>query len=484
MTDRPNPGAVDRPADSDPNRITANEAAPTTANPQVDPYPGSDTAGPNPATVAAGPNPVGPSPVRPNTVPASEATPSATRESAPAGASPGGPARVGPEPSRDGLTQHHDTTTDRHSKDSNKLSKHSKKVIGKRAFRAFTRDNCTDLAASLTYYSVLALFPALLAMVSLLGLMGQDQKGTDAIVDIVRDIAPGASDSVAEIIAQLNQSGAGTITLIVGLAGALWSASGYVGAFGRALNRIYGVEEGRPFYKLRPWMILITVVIVALVALVAVGLVVSGPVARSIGSAIGMGDTAVTVWNIAKWPVMLGIVILIVALLYWATPNVRRPKFRWLSLGAAIAVLVWIAASAAFGFYIANFSNYNKTYGSLAGVIIFLLWLWITNLALLFGAELDAEIERAHELESGIPAEVTIQLPPRDTKASDKKLAQFDDDVREAKRIRIDSGVPTDEHLRPGQPIGSKDLAAQHQGQPVPPMDQVERSGRSEHPMG
>ena len=186
------------------------------------------------------------------------------------------------------------------------------------------------------------------------------------------------------------------------------------------MNRIYEIDEGRPIWKLRPAMLLVTLITVVLTALVALGLVLTGPAAQAVGDAIGLGSTVVTIWNIAKWPVLLAVVVLIVALLYYATPNVKQPKFRWISVGAVVAILIWVVASAAFGFYVANFASYNKTYGSLAGVIVFLLWLWITNLALLFGAELDAELERGRELQAGMPAEEVIQLPARDTRKSDK----------------------------------------------------------------
>ena len=197
-----------------------------------------------------------------------------------------------------------------------------------------------------------------------------------------------------------------------------------MGAFGRAMNRIYEIQEGRPFWKLRPLMIIITLAAVILAGLVAIGLVVSGPVARAIGEAIGLGDTAVTIWGIVKWPVLLGLAALVVAILYYATPNMQQPKFRWISLGAVVAIITWVIASALFGLYVSQFSNYNKTYGSLAGVIIFLLWLWITNLALLFGAELDAEMERGRQLQAGIAAEDELQLPPRDTRVIDKTCAE------------------------------------------------------------
>ena len=236
----------------------------------------------------------------------------------------------------------------------------------------------------------------------------------------------------------VNAQGAG-LAFVVGLAGAIWSASGYVGAFGRAMNRVYQIDEGRPIWKLRPLVILITVGLVVMAALVLLGLVISGPVARAIGDVVGLGETSVSVWNIVKWPVMLGIVIVMVAVLYYATPNVRQPKFRWVSVGAAVAILVWVLASIAFGFYVSNFSSYNKTYGSLAGIIVFLLWLWITNLALLFGAEVDAELERARQLRSGIQAEETLQLPPRDTRNSEKAEDKLEKKVEEGRQLRLEA---------------------------------------------
>ena len=322
------------------------------------------------------------------------------------------------------------------------LTSRSWKFILKKTVREFSADQCLDLAAALTFYAVLALFPAILALVSLLGLIGSDQQGTGALMDIVKQVAPGAADTVEGVVTQLSQSHAAGFAVVIGLAGALWSASGYIGAFGRALNRIYEIDEGRPFYKLRPVMLLVTLIAVVLAALVALALVVSGPVARAVGSAIGLGDTAVTVWNIVKWPVMMAVVVVVVAILYYATPNIKQPKFRWISIGAVVAVLVWIVASVGFGFYVAHFSSYNKTYGSLAGVIVFLLWLWLTNLALLFGAELDSEIERGRQLQAGIPAEEELQLPPRDTKASDKIADKDAAELAEARAIREYSPEP------------------------------------------
>ena len=272
--------------------------------------------------------------------------------------------------------------------------------------------------------------------------------------------AGSVADTIRGPLEQLTQNQSAGFALIIGLAGALWSASGYVGAFGRAMNRIYEIREGRPFWKLRPLMIVITLAAVILAGLVAIGLVISGPVARAIGDAIGLGETAVTVWNVLKWPVLLGLAALVVAILYYATPNVRQPKFRWISVGAAVAIITWVVASALFGVYVSNFASYNKTYGSLAGVIIFLLWLWITNLALLFGAELDAEIERGRQLQAGIAAEHDIQLPPRDTRVIDKTDAKDDVDIeqgRELRRSRGESGLAA--VVPPSLPPGSAQRA-------------------------
>jgi len=324
-----------------------------------------------------------------------------------------------------------------------KLTKPSWKYIARKTLREFSDDQCTDLAAALTYYSVLALFPALLALVSLLGLVGQRGK-TDELVGVLSDMGAGSvADTIKGPLQQLTENSSAGLVLIIGIVGALWSASGYVGAFGRAMNRVYEIREGRPFWKLRPVMIVITLIAVILAGLVAIGLVVSGPLARAIGDAIGLGETTVTVWNIAKWPVLLALAALVVAILYYATPNVKQPKFRWISVGAAIAIIAWFIASALFGLYVSQFSNYNKTYGSLAGVIIFLLWLWITNLALLFGAELDAEMERGRQLQAGIPAENELQLPPRDTRVIDKTDAKDARDIEQGEHLRRSHGEST-----------------------------------------
>ncbi|OII15718.1 ribonuclease BN [Curtobacterium sp. MCBA15_009] len=312
----------------------------------------------------------------------------------------------------------------------------------KKTLREFSSDQCTDLAASLTYYSVLALFPGLLAVVSILGLVSNPKDTVDSLLTIIGNVG---SKDVAELLREpvegLVRSPAAPVTFIVGLLGALWSASGYVGAFGRSMNRIYNVREGRPIWKLRPTMLGVTVTTVVLLVLGLLALV-SGPLARSFGDLIGLGGVAATVLLVVQWPIMLVIAILVVAVLYYWSPNVKQPKFRWVSGGSILAILIWIVASVGFGFYVGNFSNYNATYGSLGGVIVFLLWIWITNNALLFGAEFDAEIERGRELQAGIRAEEDIQLPERDTRQIEKQDEKRAQDVLEG--IRIRQGVDND----------------------------------------
>jgi membrane protein len=302
------------------------------------------------------------------------------------------------------------------------LTKPAWRFAFRNTVREFLDDQCTDLAAALTYYAVLSIFPALLAAVSLLGVFGQGQRTTDAILSIVQDLGPdSAVETLRGPIESLSTSRAAGFSLAAGVIIALWSASSYVRAFSRAMNRIYEIDEGRPIWKLTPIQMVITVFAVLLLGVVALALVITGPLAKAIGDAIGLGSAAVTAWNIAKWPVLALIVVFVIAVLYHATPNVKQPKFRWLSTGALVALVTWVVASAVFGLYVSGFSNYQKTYGVLAGVIIFLLWLWITNLALLFGAVFDSELERSRELQAGIPAADELQLPPRDTQRIEKK---------------------------------------------------------------
>jgi membrane protein len=294
----------------------------------------------------------------------------------------------------------------------------------KRTVTEFSEDNLTDSAAALTYYAVLSIFPALLAMVSIVGLVGDPQTITRTLTDVVSSIGPASATQALQgpIEGLTKSSGTAGVLLIVGIVAALWTASGYVGAFMRASNVIYEVEEGRTFIKLRPLQMLVTLVLVILLALVLVALVLTGPIAGAVGSAVGVGGTAVTAWNIAKWPVLFLVVVVMIALLYYASPNAKLGGLRSIFPGAALAVVVWLLASAAFAFYVANFGSYNKTYGTLGGIICFLVWLWITNLAILLGAELNAERERSRQLEAGTPeAEREIQLEERSAPKAKKR---------------------------------------------------------------
>jgi len=297
------------------------------------------------------------------------------------------------------------------------LRKRSWLGVLKRTGKEFSADNLTDWAAALTYYGILSIFPALIALTSILGLIGSS--ATQPLIDNLGAVAPGpAKDIFTSAIQNLQKSqGAAGVLFVVGLAGALWSASGYVAAFMRASNSIYDIEEGRPIWKTAPVRIAVTVVLLTLVIISAVAVAVTGGLAKQVGNLIGVGDTAVTVWDVAKWPVLLLIVSFMFAFLYWAAPNVKHPKFRWVSPGGLVAVLVWVIASAAFAFYVANFGSYNKTYGALGGVVTFLVWLWISNIAVLLGAELNAELERGRAIEGGMrPEDREPFVEPRDTR--------------------------------------------------------------------
>ena len=286
----------------------------------------------------------------------------------------------------------------------------------KRTVTEFSEDNMSDWAAALTYYGLLSLFPALIALVSIVGLVGDPASTTQTVTQIVTKLGPSsAADTFAGPIKSItsHRSAAGVL-LVVGLATALWSASSYVGAFMRAANIIYETPEGRPFWKLRPLQILVTLVMLILLALVAVALVLTGPVVDAVAGPLGVGSTAVSIWNIAKWPVLLGVVVTMFAVLFYAAPNVKLAGFRWVTPGALFAIVLWLIASAAFAFYVANFGSYDKTYGALGGVVCLLVWFWITNVALLLGMELNSERERSRELTAGVRgADRELQLDAR-----------------------------------------------------------------------
>ena len=319
------------------------------------------------------------------------------------------------------------------------VTKRSWGYVARKTVREFIDDECPDRAGSLTYYGILALFPGLLAFASLLAIAGQGERAIDAVFRVLEPLAPAeVLDTVREPLEEFSSSPAAGLGFVTGLVIAIWSASGYVGAFSRAMNRIYEIPEGRPFWKLRPMQLIVTVVALVLIVLIAIILVVSGPVTDAVGEALGLGEAVQVVWSIVKWPVLAIAVVVIIAVLYYATPNAKQPKFRWISLGAVLAIVVLVILSAGFALYVANFSNYDRTYGSFAGVIVFLLWLWLANCALLLGAEFDAELERGRQLQAGIEAEEDIQLPPRDTRKALKAEKQEQQDVELGRRIRLE----------------------------------------------
>ncbi|MEU0203730.1 MULTISPECIES: YihY/virulence factor BrkB family protein [unclassified Streptomyces] len=294
-------------------------------------------------------------------------------------------------------------------------------AVLKGSLREFKDDELTDRAAALTYYGVLALFPALLVLVSLLGITGKST--TDKLLDNVQQFAPGsARDIITRAVEQLQgNAGIGSLMAILGLVLAVWSASGYVGAFIRSANAVYDMPEGRPVWKLLPVRVGVTVVLMVLAVISALIVVFTGALARQAGTALGIGDTALTVWSIAKWPALVVLVTIMIAILYWATPNAKVKGFRWITPGSVLALLIWMVASAGFAVYVANFASYNKTYGTMAGVIVFLVWLWITNLAILLGLEFDAETVRQRAIAGGHPPEAEPYTQPRDTRTWDEQ---------------------------------------------------------------
>jgi YihY family inner membrane protein len=309
------------------------------------------------------------------------------------------------------------------------LPSSSLKDVLRRARVEFRRDHLTDLAAGLTYYATLSAVPALIVLVAILGLLGPDT--TSQLTDQVQSIAPGSSAEVVKNLisqAQSNRTGAG-IGAIIGILVALWSASGYVAAFMRASNVVYDIEEGRPIWKTLPIRIGLTVLAVVVIVVSVIIVVVSGPVARQVGDAIGAGDAAVTVWSIVKWPVMLVLVAVLLAVLFWASPNAKQGGVRWVSPGGAIAVFIWVGASALFAVYVTHFASYDKTYGSLAGVVIFLVWLWITNIALLLGLEVNAELDHGRAIAEGLPPDAEPFAVPRDTRKLDPEDKAAVDEV-------------------------------------------------------
>src|SRR3954466_11787940 len=300
------------------------------------------------------------------------------------------------------------------------LPKESWPTILKRTFKQFSEDQLTTWAAALTYFGVLSLFPMLLALVSVLGVIGPS--ATQPLLDNLSSVAPGpAKDILTNVLTSLESNkGGSTVALIIGLVAAIWAASGYISAFMDASNNVWDVPEGRPIWKKIPVRLGVTVILLILLTVTGLAVVFTGPVAEKVGNVIGLGSTFVTVWGIVKWPILLVIVSFMISLLYWACPNVKQPGFPWFTPGGVLAVILWLIASALFALYVANFSAYNKTYGSLGGVIVFLTWLWITNIIVLLGAEFNSEMERSRAIQDGMPPEKEPYLPLRDdTKLKD-----------------------------------------------------------------
>ncbi|GLZ60306.1 YihY/virulence factor BrkB family protein [Micromonospora sp. NBRC 107095] len=296
------------------------------------------------------------------------------------------------------------------------------KAAFRRTITEFQDDSLTDWAAALTYYGVLSIFPGVLVLISLLGLLGES--ATEGVKDTVDQAVP--NDNIQKIIEGAidtanRNGGLASIAAVVGLVAAFWSASGYIGAFMRASNSIYDVPEGRPIWKTLPIRLGVTAVIGVLLLASAVIVVFTGRLAESVGDVIGVGSTAVAVWDVAKWPVLLILVSLMFAILYWASPNARHGGFRWVSPGGVLAVVIWLVISGLFAFYVSRFGSYDKTYGTLAGVIIFLVWLWLSNIAILLGAEFDAELERGRAISAGHPVDDEPYVELRDDRKLRKK---------------------------------------------------------------
>jgi len=284
----------------------------------------------------------------------------------------------------------------------------------RRTVSEFRADNVTDWAAALTYYGVLSIFPALIALISVVGLLGPS--ATDSLLTNLESFTPGpAKDILTNAVNGLSKNrGAGGLMFFVGLAVSLWSASGYVAAFMRAANAIWDAPEGRPFWKTTPLRLAVTVVTMVVLAAGALLVVVTGPVAQRAGDLLGLGSAAVTAWDLAKWPVLVLLFALLLSILYYAAPNVRHPGVRWVTPGGLLAIVLWLIVSAAFALYVVTVASYNKTYGTLGGTIAFLVWMWLSNIAILLGAEFDAELARERAIGRGRPPHEEPYLPLRD----------------------------------------------------------------------
>lgn len=314
-------------------------------------------------------------------------------------------------------------------------------VAARRTARTFFEGNGIDRAAALAFFSVLALFPAILVTASILALAGQEGRALGAAIDLAGDVLPRETvEFLRERLGEFAVSPAATLGVVTGAVVALWTASAYVTAFGRAMNDVYGVDEGRPVWKLRGIQLLVTAGFLALVSIIVLLLLLGGGIATAVAEQLGAGEAVQLTWAIARWPLMFAVLVCLIALLYRATPNVRQPRFRWLSVGAVLAIVVVAGASAAFAWYLTAFADYDRVYGSLAGAVVFLVWLWLVNGGLLIGAAFDAELERARELQAGAHAEDRILLEPRDTTRMARNAERVAAERERARRLRRDAG--------------------------------------------
>ncbi|WP_102192064.1 YihY/virulence factor BrkB family protein [Microbacterium aurantiacum] len=316
------------------------------------------------------------------------------------------------------------------------LDSRSWKFVVRKVVHGFVSDGCPDIAATLTFYAVLALIPAVVVLVSLVGILGQGRETLRLVEDVTRAVAPEAAHGISDALEELASSSVAPVALAAGLAITVWAGARYVAAYGRGMNRIYGVEEGRPLWRLKLTQVWVFSVVMVAVAAATVLFAVSGPLAEAIGESLGLGESALTLWSVLRWPVLAVIVVFVVAFLSYSAPNVKHPRFRWMSIGAAAALLVLVAATLLFMLYVSNFAHYEVIYGSLTAVIVFLLWLWLANVSLMIGVEIDAEVERARELRAGAPAEARVQLPLRDADRIRQTARRDRDERAEARRLR------------------------------------------------
>ncbi len=286
----------------------------------------------------------------------------------------------------------------------------------KRTFKSFYDDQMTHHAAALTYYSLMSLFPALLMGMSLLGLLGQFPATYDAILSYLREVAPASTiDTIdASLRSALQSKGTAATALAVGLVTTLYGTTGALEAARRALNVVYETDEGRGFVRRKATDVGSTFLLGALILVTLILMFVGGGLAEDVFGFLDLGSTAALVWKILRWPAALAVAMLVFGFVYYVTPNVTQRKFKWITPGAVVGVLIWLLASAAFFLYVSNFGSINATYGGFAAAVVLLVWLWLTNSALLLGAELNAEIERTKELSEGVPMPETLQMPEKE----------------------------------------------------------------------